>query len=140
MNMMWPILIVVTANTLYHMIAKSTPDGVQPFASLTITYLTAAITSVVFFLFTSQNKNLIVEVQKATWTSFAFGFVVVALEFGYICVYRAGWKISTGSLIANISLACVLLLVGVMFYKEAISIRQILGMVLCVSGLTLICR
>jgi len=43
-------------------------------------------------------------------------------------------------LVANIGLACVLLLVGVILYKESISVRQILGMVLCVSGLILISK
>ena len=64
MNMTWPILVVIAANIFYNIIAKSTPQGSQPFASLIITYLTAAIASVVLFFFTSQNKNLITEVQK----------------------------------------------------------------------------
>ena len=140
MNMIWPILVIIAANIFYNIIAKSTPQGVQPFASLIITYLTAAIASAVLFFFTSQNKNLITEVQKVNWTSVAFGLAIVALEFGYICVYRVGWKISVGSLVANIGLACVLLLVGVILYKESISVRQILGMVLCVSGLILISK
>lgn len=69
-----------------------------------------------------------------------FGCAVVALEFGYINIYRVGWRVSTGSLVANISLACVLLIVGVILYKESISVRQIVGMILCVSGILLISK
>jgi len=138
--MVWPILIVISANVFYNIIAKSTPNAVQPFASLTVTYLTAAIVSFILFLLASEDKNITNEIQKANWTSVAFGLAIVALEFGYIYVYRVGWKISIGSLVANISLACVLLVIGVIIFKEGISARQIFGMVMCIGGLLLISK
>lgn len=140
MNMMWPLLLVISANVFYNIIAKSTPNTVQPFASLIITYLTAVIVSFIMFFLAGGDRNLTSELQKANWTSVAFGLALVALEFGYIYVYRVGWKISIGSLIANISLACALLLIGVIFFKETISTRQILGMAMCVGGLLLISK
>lgn len=140
MNMMWPLLLVISANVFYNIIAKSTPNAVQPFASLIITYLTAVIVSFIMFFLASGDRHLTHELQKANWTSVAFGLALVALEFGYIYVYRVGWKISIGSLVANISLACALLLVGVLFFKETISARQILGMVMCIGGLLLISK
>lgn len=140
LNMMWPILVVVSANVFYNIIAKSTPNAVQPFASLVITYFTAAIVSFILFFLASEDKNITNEIQKANWTSVAFGLALVALEFGYIYVYRVGWKISIGSLVANISLAFVLLLVGIIVFKESISLRQIFGMVMCIGGLFLISK
>ncbi len=140
MNYLWPILIVVGANTLYNIVAKSTPANVDTFASLVITYTVAAILSLILFLTTSQTKNFAEEFSKINWTSIVFGFSILALEFGYINVYRAGWKVSTGSLVANITLACVLLLVGLLFYKETVSLRQLIGMFLCAGGLFLITK
>lgn len=140
MNYLWPILIVVGANTLYNIVAKSTPANVNTFASLVITYAVAAVLSLILFLTTSQTKNFAEEFSKINWTSIVFGFSILALEFGYINVYRAGWKVSTGSLVANITLACVLLLVGLLFYKETVSLRQIIGMILCAGGLFLISK
>lgn len=139
-NYIWPILIVVSANTIYNICAKSMPNGIQPFAALIVTYVTAALLSVFFFFVTSENKNLLTEIQKTNWTSFIFGCSIVALELGYIYVYRAGWKISTGSLVANISLACVLLLIGAILYKEYISMQQLTGMALCIVGIFLISK
>jgi len=140
LNYLWPILIVVGANTLYNIVAKSTPANVDTFASLVITYTVAAILSLILFLTTSQTKNFAEEFSKINWTSIVFGFSILALEFGYINVYRAGWKVSTGSLVANITLACVLLLVGLLFYKETVSLRQLIGMFLCAGGLFLITK
>ena len=139
-NMLWPILIVVGSNTVYNISTKSTPAGVNAFASLALSYLVAAASSIIMFYISADNKNLIREIAKTDWTSIALGITIVGLEFGYICIYRAGWKINTASVVANISLACVLLVVGLLLYKEAISLRQLLGMGVCAAGLVLIAK
>ena len=129
---------MITANTFYNVCAKSTPQGVNSFASLTITYLIAAAASLIMFFVTGEQKNIWQEFSKANWTSAVLGIAVLALEFGYICIYRAGWKVSTASVIANIALACVLVFVGMLLYKETITLRQIIGMLVCAAGLYLI--
>ena len=80
------------------------------------------------------------EISKTNWSALALGIAIVGLEFGYICIYRAGWKIGVASLVANISLACVLLLVGLFVYKEVITLKQLLGMGICAIGLMLIVK
>ena len=139
-NMIWPLLIVVGANTIYNISTKSTPSDVNAFASLATSYFIAMLGSVVMFFLTSDSKNLLVEISKTNWSALALGIAIVGLEFGYICIYRAGWKIGVASLVANISLACVLLLVGLFVYKEVITLKQLLGMGICAIGLMLIVK
>ena len=139
-NMLWPVLVVVGANTIYNISTKSTPANVNAFASLAMTYVMAALSSVVLFFLTSDSKNLLAELAKSNWTAYALGVAIIGLEFGYICIYRAGWKIGVASLVANISLACVLLVVGYFFYKEVITLKQLLGMGVCALGLMLIVK
>ena len=86
------------------------------------------------------DKNLLHAWKQVNWTAFAFGLCLVGLEFGYIQLYRAGWSVSVGPLVCNITLACVLLVIGVLLYKEVLHLPQILGMLLCVAGLVLINR
>lgn len=139
-NMLWPILIVVAANAIYNISAKSTPANIDLFASLSVTYLIAMICSLVLYFVTSEKKNLLLELSKANWTTYTLGVAIVGLEFGFLCVYRAGWKISITNLFASITLACVLLIVGFLLYKEVLSLRQILGMAVCAVGLILIAK
>ena len=139
-NMLWPVLVVVGANTIYNISTKSTPANVNAFASLAMTYVMAALSSVVLFFLTSDSKNLLAELAKTNWTAYALGVAIIGLEFGYICIYRAGWKIGVASLVANISLACVLLIVGYFFYKEVITLKQLLSMGVCALGLMLIVK
>ena len=139
-NMIWPLLIVVGANTIYNISTKSTPSDVNAFASLAMSYFVAMLGSVVMFFMTADSKNLLVELSKTNWSALALGIAIVGLEFGYICIYRAGWKIGVASLLANISLACVLLLIGLFVYKEVITLKQLLGMGICAIGLMLIIK
>ena len=139
-NLLWPMLIVVCANTVYNVSTKSTPADINSFASLTVTYTIAAVSSLILFFITAENRDLASELTKINWTAFLLGIAIVALEFGFICIYRAGWKISVASLVANISLACILLLIGILLYRETISAKQVIGMVLSAAGLILIAK
>jgi drug/metabolite transporter (DMT)-like permease len=139
-NYIWPVLLVVGANTFYHICSKSTPDNVQPFATLVVTYLVSAACCLVLFFVTSPEKNLFAAWKQVNWTAFAFGLCLVGLEFGYIQLYRAGWSVSVGPLVCYIALACVLLVIGVLLYKETLHLTQVLGMLLCVAGLILVNR
>lgn len=139
-NMLWPVLVVVGANTIYNISTKSTPANVNAFASLAMTYVIAAISSVVLFFVTSDSKNLLAELAKTNWTAYALGIAIIGLEFGYICIYRAGWKIGIASLVANLTLACVLLVIGLCVYKEVITVKQFVGMGICALGLLLVAK
>jgi len=138
-NMLWPIAMIVTANVLYNFCTKAVPANVNAFASLFVTYLAASGASAALFFLTSQEKNLPAELGQADWSAVILGLVIVALEFGYVAAYRAGWKISICSLTANIALACALLLAGALLYREALSLRQVLGAAVCALGLWLVC-
>ena len=64
-NLLWPMLMVVGANTVYNICAKSTPEKLNSFAALTINYGVAAVLSLLlFFVTTGGEKNLIQEIGK----------------------------------------------------------------------------
>jgi uncharacterized membrane protein len=139
-TMLWPILVVVGANTMYNISAKSTPKGINAFVSLTVTYLVATLCSLCLYFATGAQKNLAQEISKINWASIVMGIVIVGLEFGFINVFRAGWKLSIANLVASIAVACVLLIVGLLFYRETLSLRQVIGMGVCAVGLALIAK
>lgn len=137
-NLLWPVMIVVVSNSVYHITAKSTPGEANAFGSLIVTYLVAAGLTAALFVANVGFKNVPVELRKLNWTSLLLGVAIVGLEFGNLCIYRAGWKISVGSLVSNITLACVLLFVGVLLFQEAITLRRLLGVLICGIGLVLV--
>lgn len=137
-KMLYPIFIVIGANTIYHISAKSTPADISPFASLAISYAIAAAVSLLCFFLSSPQKNILLEAGKINWATLTLSASIVFLELGYILVYRVGWKVSVASLIANISVACLLLFAGLLLYHETITLRQCAGIAVCLAGLFLI--
>ena len=136
--MLYPILIIVLSNILYNVCTKSTPSEVNAFATLSITYLVAAVVSFATFLVSSKGRNIITEFSKTNWTAFILGVVIIGLEIGYILAFRNGWAMSKASVTANITLAIALIFVSMIFYKESITVKQIIGIVICGGGLVLV--
>lgn len=130
-----PVVMVVAFNTFYQVAAKGMPSSNSTFANIVCVYMTATVLSVVMFFATEHSSGLLSEIRQTNWAPFVLGCSVVGLEYGFILLYRAGWKISLGSSVCNILLALVMLAIGVMFYKERISINQVLGIALCAAGL-----
>ncbi|MEA4969456.1 MAG: EamA family transporter [Candidatus Pelethousia sp.] len=138
-NYLWPALLVVASNVAYHISAKETPEAVNAFLSLTVTYLVGAAFTLGLYLATSgAQQDILRDLKNLNWTSYLLGLVIVGLEAGNLYLYRAGWKISLGSLVCNISVAAVLLVVGILFYKEVLGYKQIIGLLLCIAGLVFI--
>lgn len=134
----FPIVLIVVSNIMYNVSQKSTPQNANPFSALLITYLTAAILTLVASLFYKSEKGFLQSFNDLNWTSVALGISIVGLELGYLLAYRVGWNISVGSLVANIILALILIPIGILFYKEGFAINQIIGGVFCIAGLILI--
>jgi len=135
MKYFFPILLIILSNTFYNITAKATPSAANPLLSLFFTYITAAGITVIALLFTGLSKPVLASVGDLNWTSFALAFAIIGLELGYILAYRYGMPISIGSLIANIGLAVVLVIVGVLFYREQFGVNQAVGIILCLAGL-----
>ena len=135
-----PLLMVVCSSTIYHICAKSVSPKLNTFASLTVAYLIGAVLTVIIYYATSPTKSLVQEFSNLNWATVVMGLAIVGLEAGNILMYQAGWNISVGSLINNITVSIILLFVGLLLYKEKITPTQIAGIVLCLAGLVLVNR
>jgi len=82
--------------------------------------------------------GLLQELQKLNWTSVALGITIVGIEAGYLWAYREGWNISKGALTSYVSVAIILLLIGLIFFKEKVSVTHLMGVCACLVGLVLL--
>ena len=140
LSMVWPIALIVVSNIFYNVCSKETPARINPFASLTVTYLVAALLSAVLYVAFNPGGGLLREYKNLNWTSFVLGLAVVGLEAGSIFMYKAGWNISSGQLVYSMILAICLILIGVFAYRESIGTTKIIGLLVCMAGLVLINR
>ena len=134
----WPIALAILSNVLYHICAKTTPEGVHPFASLTVTYLTGAVLSAILYYVLAPQANLVKECSRLNWAPFALGIVIVGLEGGWLYAYKAGWQVNTGFIVQSAFVSVLLLFVGYFLYHEALSWNKLLGTAICLLGLVFI--
>ena len=136
--MVWPIVLAVFADIFYQICAKSTPETLNPFASLTITYLVGAVVSAGIFSLTGNGHSLLTEWKNVNWTTFVLGVAIVGLEAGSIYMYKAGWNVNTGYIVKAMILGIALIAVGYFLYKESFSMTKAAGIAVCLLGLYLL--
>lgn len=132
---LWPIMLVVAANIVYQICAKSVPKGMDAMASMTVTYLVGAACSAVLFYVLNRHGSLLAEYRKLNAAPFLLGISVVGLEVGFLYAYKIGWPVSTASMVQSAFLALALLAVGALVYHESISASKLLGACICLVGL-----
>lgn len=135
MSYIWPIALVVISNIIYQICAKSVPKDMDAMASMTVTYLVGAVCSAIIFYVMHRNGNLLHEYSKLNAAPFLLGVSVVGLEVGFIYAYKAGWPVSTASIVQSAFLSVALIFVGALLYREAITANKIIGVVICLIGL-----
>ena len=134
----FPVALIVVANTLYQICAKSVPRQLNPMISIVVTYVIGATFALVLFFLTDPAKDIGAQLKVVNWAPIVLGFLIVGLEFGFIMLYRVGWNINLGSLVCNITLAIILIVVGYFLYKEHLTLSQFTGIALCIAGLVFI--
>lgn len=137
-NYVWPILLIVLSNVVYQICAKSVPANVDPLASLTVTYLVGAFSSAVLYFLLNRQADMIKELAKLNWAPYVLGLVVVGLEVGFIYAYKAGWQVSTASIVQSSFLAVALIFVGALLYREPLTWNKLVGAFICLVGLIFI--
>lgn len=133
--MIWPVGLIVLSNIFYHICAKSSPEAVNPFATLIVTYLVGAITAAIAFVTIGKGTSLTAELKHLNWAPFVLGIAIVGLEVGFIYLYKAGWNVSTGQMVASTVLSICLIFVGWLLYHEQLTASKLIGIAICLVGL-----
>lgn len=140
MTFVLPIALVVVSNIIYHICAKSMPNSLNPFASLTLTYLMGAAVSAILYFVTKKGTSFLQELSHLNLTPFVLGIAIVGLEAGFIYAYKVGWQVSSATIVQSTFLALALIAVGFLLYKEPITWNKVVGIVICLVGLVFINR
>jgi len=133
-----PVILMIVCTTTYHIAQKSVPGSLNPVFSLVINYLTAlAGTFLLIPLYPAQASGAWT-LKGVNWASATVGLSVVGVELAVLLAYRSGWRVSLLSVIGNSASALLLVGIGLAFFHEHLSLRNLTGIVLCPIGLALI--
>jgi uncharacterized membrane protein len=139
---LWLSLAVV-ATVAYHVVFKLTPTTVNPFLSLFVTYSLVALVFLGVLLVTGRAAGEAAfswrgEFALLNWTTIALALAIVGLDIGFLMLYRGGFEVSLGAIVTQTAAGALLVVVGLAFFREALSLMNVVGIGLCVLGLWLV--
>jgi drug/metabolite transporter (DMT)-like permease len=135
-----PILLMILGTTTYHIAQKSVPTQLNPLFSLTVNYLTALVGTVLLFPLYPSRTSGPWTWRGLNWASAAVGISIVAVELSVLLAYRTGWHLSILSTLGNTASALLLVVIGLVFFREHLTAGNLAGIILCLVGLGLITR
>ena len=135
-----PFALTVGGMLLYHLSQKSVPKDLNPFVAIVIAYGFGIALCVICALFYPARKTLVESVRGSNWAVFTLGAAAAAIEIGFLLAYRVGWKISVAAVASNVAAAVVLIPIGVIVFKDQLSMRNMVGLVLAILGLVLVMK
>lgn len=139
MQLIW-LGIAIVATVAYHLVLKLTPAAVNPYLSLAVTYAIVTAVFVALYVAMPGSASLRESLQQLNWTALGLAAAIVFLDLGFLMLYRTGFNVSLGQLVTQSAAALLLLLLGVAFFQEKLSLANVGGILLCVVGLWLINR
>ena len=140
MKNLFPILMAISGGVLYHVSQKAVPKQVSPFAAIIIAYAIGIGCCLMALLVIPSERSLAESWRAANWAVWLLGVSAVIIEVGFLLAYRAGWNISRTSVVANTSVALVLLPIGLLVFREHLSWRNAAGIACCLLGLYLLAQ
>ena len=86
------------------------------------------------------NKSFVSSVRESNWAVLVVGAAAACIEVGFLLAYRSGWRISVAAVATNVSVTLMLVPIGIIVFKDHLSLRNVLGLIFCVLGLVLVVR
>jgi uncharacterized membrane protein len=139
-NFYLPFAVAVGGTLLYHLAQRSVPKDINPFIATIIAYLVGIVLCAVCAFALPSSRPLRDSLSETNWAVFALGLAAAAIELGFLLAYRAGWKISLAAVAVNIAVTLLLIPIGLLVFKDQLSVRNIAGLVLCLLGLILVAK
>jgi len=135
----WPLFLIIGSNLVYQSCSRCASREVQPLAALTIVYAIATMASFLLFLILGRGgMTFMASLRALNWANYLLGLAIIGLEGGFLCLYRAGWSVSVGPICTYCGVAIGLLVLGALCFHEHITLRQVVGTLLCLGGIAMI--
>src|SRR5437764_13003966 len=130
--------LTVIGMVLYHLSQKAVPKETNPFFVIAIAYV-VGIVLCIGLAFTYAGKKSLIETFKASnWAVFTLGAAAALIELGFLLAYRSGWRISIAAVATNVAVTAMLIPIGIIVFKDHLSVRNIFGLIFCILGLVLV--
>lgn len=132
------ITLLVCSGVIYQLFQKLISPTANPVFSLICSYSIAIILSAMLLLIIPFKGNISTELKNINIYSFLLAIPIIGIELGYLLLYRAGGNLSYSSALVSSMITFLLVVIGMLVFKEKINIKKIIGIVFCMVGIILL--
>ncbi len=136
----FPLGLAVGGMLFYHLAQKSIPKEINPFYATMIAYVVGIVVLGICAFTLPGNKSFVSSARESNWAVLVVGAAAACIEVGFLLAYRSGWRISVAAVATNVAVTLMLVPIGIIVFKDHLSLRNILGLIFCVLGLVLVVR
>ncbi|MBH9552673.1 EamA family transporter [Inhella gelatinilytica] len=132
--------VAIGGQVLYHLMQKSLSASAHPVLSLMAFYAVAALLSLPLFLLFPLQQSLRESVGQLNASVWGVALAIVLIELGFLLAYRAGASLNSAFVLTASVVTASLLVMGWLLFQERLSLTQLAGLALCLSGIALMSR
>jgi drug/metabolite transporter (DMT)-like permease len=130
---------IATVGTIgYHNLVKRIPETIDPMVSVIAIYIGVLLLGVVLLPMIYSGGRINESLKQLGWVHIGIAVCIVLMELGFILMYRSGWKLSVGNIVTGVAINIVLMIIGIFFLKEKLSMVNMLGVVFCIVGVAMV--
>ncbi len=130
------ISIVIVTSVLYSLFQNLIPAGTNPVIALCCMYIGGFICAVPFYF---KTKKTVKKNKKSLGTrALLFGIINILIDLGFFLAFKSGWSVRYFNITTDIFILIFLTITSVAFYKEKLSIYNLLGVIISIVGLSIL--
>ncbi len=134
------LAIALAGQVLYHVCQKAVAPGVNPIVALLAFYVVAGLASLPLLIAFPFEGSLSKQLSQINWAIVGVGIAIVLIELGFLLAYRGGGQLSSAFVLTSAAVACALLVIGLLVYREPITVGKSIGAALAIAGIFLVSR
>jgi uncharacterized membrane protein len=143
MNWILYCIITIMFYGLHDVILKLLSDKVNATISSIIISISASVAMLIFYYLNNNAKIINIKNELKPFTHEALLLVIAGISLGFatisfIKMFNAGTSFSVGIPLVYIGIILISIMIGFFFFKEPISIKNLLGILLSMVGIFLI--
>lgn len=132
------IILAILGGVGYQYFVKLIPQTLNPIISILMVYVTGIVLCLILLPFYPSEGSLGIHIRKLNWIQIAVAISVLAIELGFLLMYRYGWNLTTTNITTGVFTNLLLIAIGILILGEKISLINGLGIILSIIGVALV--
>ncbi|MGB9673793.1 MAG: EamA family transporter [Anaerolineales bacterium] len=130
--------IAIVGAVAYQFFIKKVTPTIHPFVNVLGIYLAVLGFTFIALLIYPIPDGIMSHIRKLNYLQLILAGCIFLMEIGFLLMYRYGWNLSTGNLVTGVFINISLVILGIIFLHEKITLINFLGIILSIIGVAMI--